>query len=156
MNQEGEYKHEPTQAVTDYIDALKDSDAMPYDLHTDAAAEKLSGLEDMGNRRDALGVLLDMSADQNLVSNITPALADMLVGQHEAVPEAWRNDHSLRLLVTMAAHLDLGVVQAQRLHTEHSGHFEDLEEKAGRLEDLINKLQEKTSPSLHEGSDQIG
>lgn len=82
--------------------------------------------------------------------SITVVIADVLTSKSIDIPDSWKkNSEMVRSVLRMSANIDLGINIAKDINFSVGGPVEKSEETQ-LFENLIDKLEEKVSPSIGE------
>ncbi len=134
------YSNNPLEVVDRYI--FTDFH-YPVPSNIEAAARII---KEKYPERDAFGICIDIGANPSFMMESADILAVMFHEKHPSLPEHWRqNPEIMRTVVSMAATIDLGFLQAQSLHQESDGVNPHLERRIGRLKFFLSELQAKTN-----------
>lgn len=135
------FRYTPTEVIDRFI-----SDP-GFDTPTKQAVDQAVSIIVEGlNRRDAFGLCLNMSRDDIVVLQVAPTLAMMFHEKHPCLPQHWKETPGItRTILSIAATLDLGILQAMRLAQTHSEVNPHLETRINQISKFLNDLQAKNS-----------
>lgn len=107
-------------------------------------------------QRDALGTIIDLAGNRQLVTNSTETLAAMFQAEHPSIPEHWRkNPEITRTILSMSAEIELGILRAEKISHRHESSAVIIDSRLNQiknLEDLLNQLQEKAAGQGESGN----
>ncbi len=112
-------------------------------LHVDLVAPLIK--ESQGKQRSDLEICMDLAHNGELVAHSTKALIEIFNNGGQGLPKHWvENQETMRKIVSMQATLDLGALNAIRIHgSDQGGIAGDIDGEISEMTTLLLTLQAK-------------